>query len=93
MQTILMNLLLIISCFCLIPPFTWLGFGGLAGYWILSVVFHFGDKAVEQMAEAIQQGDEKAGTAWLIVIFIFVIIGGTAALGVFLEAASLGRGL
>lgn len=93
MQTILMNLLLVVSCFLLIPPFTMLGVGGLAGYWILSIVFRVGDEAVEQMAEEIQQGNEKAGCAWLIVIFIFVIIGGTAALGVLFEVASLGRGL
>lgn len=93
MQTILMNTLLVVSCFCLIPPLTWLGVGGLAAYWILSVVFGVGDQAVEQMAEAIQQGDEKAGFAWLIIVFIFVIIGGLAAFGTVMEAANLGRGL
>lgn len=93
MQTILMNMLLVVSCFCLIPPFTWLGIGGIAAYWILSVVFRVGDEAVEQMAKAIQQSDEKAGTAWLIVVFIFVIVGGLAALGTVMEAANLGRGL
>lgn len=93
MQTFMMNALLVISCFCLVPPFTALGAGGLGAYWILSVVLGLGQQGNEKMAEAIQEGDERAGTAWLIIVFIVVIIGGAAALGTVLEAARLGRGL
>lgn len=91
MQAFCLNALLGVSVICLIPPLTWVGIGGLLAYGIISITFSSGTGGEEEMSAAIQSGNQWAGCLWLGVVFIVVILGGSAALGVFAEVARLGR--
>lgn len=84
--------LLIVSLFCLTPPVTGVGIGGLIAWGLLSLLFRAADEGVEQMAEEIQDGNQGAGGCWLGIVFVFVIVGGLAVLAVFGAVAGELRG-
>lgn len=84
--------LLIVSLFCLTPPVTGVGIGGLIAWGMLSLLFRAADEGVEQMAEEIQDGNQGAGGCWLGIVFVFVIVGGLAVLAVFGAVAGELRG-
>lgn len=85
-----MAMLLVVSLFCLIPPYTPIGIGGLLAWALLSVLFRVADEGVEQMAAEIQDGNTGMGGCWLAIVFAFVMIGGVAVLGMFFAVAGGG---
>jgi hypothetical protein len=86
------TILLIVSIFCCVPPFTPIGIGGLIGWGLLTLLFRAADQGVEEMASAIQEGNPERGGCWLVGIFGFVITGGVLVLVIFFVIASAGRG-
>ena len=86
-----MWILLLVSLFCLMPPFTGIGVGGILAWSLLSLLFRHADDGVEQMATEIQQGNTGAGGCLLVAVFLFVGLGGVAVLGIFLTVAGGGR--
>lgn len=89
----MMNLLLIASLVCLIPPVTGVGVAGLIAWGLLSLLFAAAGGGVEQMAEEIQQGNQSAGGCWLGLVVAFVILGGLAVLLSFFSVAAELRGV
>lgn len=86
------NALLIISLCCLIPPVTGIGIAGLIAWGLLSLLFRAADEGVEQMSSEIQGGNQTGGCMWLVLVFVFVIIGGLVVLAVFGTVAGELRG-
>lgn len=84
--------LLIVSLFCLTPPVTGVGIGGLIAWGLLTLLFSVADEGVEQMATEIQQGNRGNGCLWLGWVFIFVGLGGITILAVFGTVAGELRG-
>lgn len=84
--------LLIVSLLCLTPPFTGIGIAGLLAWGLLTLLFRVADEGVEQMATEIQEGNQSGGCLWLVLVFVFVIVGGLAVLAVFAAVAGEMRG-
>ncbi len=84
--------LLIVSLFCLTPPVTGVGIGGLIAWGLLTLLFSVADEGVEQMSDEIQDGNQAAGGCWLWAVMLFVVVGGLAVLGMFATVAGELRG-
>jgi len=77
---------------CLVPPVTGVGVAGLIAWALLSALFRVADEGVEQMSTEIQNGNRGNGCLWLGIVFVFVIVGGLAALATFGAIAGELRG-
>lgn len=81
------NILLGVSLCCLIPPFTGVGVAGLLAWVLITALFRIADEGVEQMSAEIVEGNTGAGTVWLAVVFVVVILGGVTIMALALTVA------